>query len=229
MDAAKKPKPSRIFRGVSAETRKKERLEKLIAAGFTLFGAKGFHSVTVREICVEAKLTERYFYESFPNLEALFLELHRRLNDELKQATFRAVLTSPRVPELMGEAALTTFFTFVSEDKRRYRILMMDAMNMDEQMGGQAEHAINGFVELTRSFLEGLYPTGEAELGLDGGYIAQGMIGMAMSLSRRWANEGFKTSLEVVLRNALAFYRGLMAYEKQARSELEARKRAGLP
>jgi AcrR family transcriptional regulator len=224
MEPAQKPKPSRSFRGVSAEARKKERHEKLIEAAFTHFGTKGFHAVTVREICAEAKLTERYFYESFPNLEALFLELHSKLNTELKQAMFRVVLASPRVPVLMGEAALTLFFTYVSEDTRRYRILMMDAMDLGGLVASQAERATNEFVELTRSFLVGLFPTGEAELGLDGGYIAHGMIGIAMSLSRRWAAGGFAMPLELVVRNALAFYHGLHAYEKEARAQLAARK-----
>jgi AcrR family transcriptional regulator len=223
MEPAKKPKVARSFRGVSAETRKHERREKLMEAAFTLFGTTGFHGVTVREICAEAKLTERYFYESFPNLEVLFLAVHGKLYLELKQAMFRAVLASPRVPTLMGEAALILFFTYISEDTRRFRILMMDALNLGGSVGTQAEVATNEFVELTRSFLVGLFPTGEAELGLDGGYIAQGMIGMAMSLSRRWASEGFKMPVALVLRNALAFYRGLLAYEKEARAQLVAR------
>jgi len=62
----------RSFKGMSLEERQAERRERLMEAGLQAYGTQGFFSVTVRDICIEAKLTERYFYESFKNSEALF-------------------------------------------------------------------------------------------------------------------------------------------------------------
>ena len=72
--AAKKPaaqnavekKPAadrgRRYRGVSEEARQAERRQRFVEAGLTVFGSRGYHSSTVRSICAEAGLTERYFY-----------------------------------------------------------------------------------------------------------------------------------------------------------------------
>ena len=52
----------RTFKGQSQEERKAERRRRLIEAGINAFGERGYHAVTVRELCAEAQLTERYFY-----------------------------------------------------------------------------------------------------------------------------------------------------------------------
>ena len=61
----------RQFKGLSLSERKEARREKLIEAGIATYGTLGF-SVTVKDVCQEAKLTERYFYESFKKSEDLF-------------------------------------------------------------------------------------------------------------------------------------------------------------
>ena len=61
----KKVVKERQFKGMSLTERKQARREKLIEAGIEAYGTHGFFSVTVKDICNEAKLTERYFYESF--------------------------------------------------------------------------------------------------------------------------------------------------------------------
>src|ERR1700742_1768346 len=67
----------RKFRGVAPEDRKAERHLRLLEAGIEAYGTRGFHAVGVRDVCGLAKLTERYFYESFENREALFLAVYR--------------------------------------------------------------------------------------------------------------------------------------------------------
>ena len=58
----KKVVKERQFKGMSLTERKQARREKLIEAGIEAYGTHGFFSVTVKDICNEAKLTERYFY-----------------------------------------------------------------------------------------------------------------------------------------------------------------------
>ena len=54
-----------------------QRRERLLDAALRVYGTRGYHSTTVKAVCDAAGLTERYFYESFPNGEALFLALYR--------------------------------------------------------------------------------------------------------------------------------------------------------
>src|SRR3954449_7388105 len=75
--------PQRTYGGVSADERVAARREKLLDAGLELFGTRGFATTGVKDICREARLTDRYFYESFANSEALFLAVFDRLTDDL--------------------------------------------------------------------------------------------------------------------------------------------------
>jgi AcrR family transcriptional regulator len=61
----------RPYGGVSARDRVAARRGRLLAAGLELFGTRGIAAVGVGDVCVEAGLTKRYFYESFPSIEAL--------------------------------------------------------------------------------------------------------------------------------------------------------------
>ncbi|RZK99325.1 MAG: TetR/AcrR family transcriptional regulator, partial [Rubrivivax sp.] len=62
----------RRYGGVDPEERQRQRKARLIEAALAVFGANGYHPSTVRDVCKEAQLTSRYFYESFDGMEALF-------------------------------------------------------------------------------------------------------------------------------------------------------------
>src|SRR6516225_3996252 len=61
---AKSRQPGR-WSGVPIEDRQALRRDELVAAGVTLLGGADGPALTVRAVCREAGLTERYFYESF--------------------------------------------------------------------------------------------------------------------------------------------------------------------
>lgn len=59
--------PARIYRGATAEARREQRRTKLIEAALDCFASRGVAHTTMRDICSQARLTDRYFYESFRN------------------------------------------------------------------------------------------------------------------------------------------------------------------
>ncbi|RYZ81831.1 MAG: TetR/AcrR family transcriptional regulator, partial [Moraxellaceae bacterium] len=68
-----------IYAGVDLKTRQSERKLRFIEAGIQLMGRTGYRSATVRALCAEAGLTERYFYQSFQNTEALLIAVINHL------------------------------------------------------------------------------------------------------------------------------------------------------
>jgi AcrR family transcriptional regulator len=62
---------ARPYRGVSATDRRGQRRQRLIDAGLELFGTRGIAAVGIVDVCAEAGLTKRYFYESFASIDAL--------------------------------------------------------------------------------------------------------------------------------------------------------------
>ncbi len=197
-----------------------QRRALLLVAALEAFGTRGFHAVTVREICAGAGLTERYFYESFKSLEALFSALYLQLNGQLKQATLAALIaantqssasdSSGRIDVLAG-AALRVLLEFIRDDPRRARVMLIDAISISHDVQQISGQITREYMELTRRFIDQLFPDA-ASRGVDLDLIASGLLGSNIHIATHWVREGLKTPFDVVLRNCLAIYQALGAY-----------------
>ncbi|WP_205699654.1 TetR/AcrR family transcriptional regulator [Conexibacter sp. SYSU D00693] len=65
------PPVVRPYRGVSADERRAQRRAQLLDAALDVAGEAGLGALRVTAVCRRAGLTERYFYESFGDREAL--------------------------------------------------------------------------------------------------------------------------------------------------------------
>src|SRR3954470_2296609 len=122
--ATTKPRaPQRAYGGISADERIAARRGKLLDAGLERFGTHGFAGTGVKDICREAGLTDRYFYESFNDGGALFLAVFDRLTEELFRAVAEAVVESGDDPERQLRDAIGTFVHALADDPRKQRVL----------------------------------------------------------------------------------------------------------
>src|SRR6201988_5559819 len=64
---------ARNYAGLSADERRLAGRERLIEGAIRAYGELGYRNTTVKAVCEAAGLTERYFYESFANSEALLV------------------------------------------------------------------------------------------------------------------------------------------------------------
>lgn len=210
----------RPMKGLPMQDRVAQRRALLLVAALEAFGTRGFHAVTVREICAGAGLTERYFYESFKSLEALFSALYLQLNGQLKQATLAALIaantnsstsdSSGRIDVLAG-AALRVLLEFIRDDPRRARVMLIDAISISHDVQQISGQITREYMELTRRFIDQLFPDA-ASRGVDLDLIASGLLGSNIHIATHWVREGLKTPFDVVLRNCLAIYQALGAY-----------------
>ncbi|HET6789355.1 MAG TPA: helix-turn-helix domain-containing protein, partial [Aquabacterium sp.] len=90
------PVLARPYRGISAEERRHQRREQLMEAAFEVFSTLGLARVTMRDICAQARLTERYFYDSFRSTEEAFDAVHQRQEELLFARVAQAMMTAPR-------------------------------------------------------------------------------------------------------------------------------------
>jgi AcrR family transcriptional regulator len=201
----------RSYGGVSPETRQQLRRERLIEAGIEAFGVHGFHAVTVREICAEAKLTERYFYESFQSLEALFTAVYSKLNLELKQATMGALARAPQNSIKLAEDGLRVFFEYVRNDPRRARILLIESISIGQNVHRLANESARDFTDLMRGFISALFPDAVAR-GVKADLLSAGLIGANIHIATQWVREDFRTPLDDVLFNNMMIYRAMFSY-----------------
>lgn len=114
---------SRPYLGVPAEQRVEERRERLLDAGLALFGTKGAADTRLDELCAEAGLTKRYFYESFATMADLLDAVFDRAVSELFDVTLKSVATGGwREPR----PALEAITRRLVEDPRMLHILLVE-------------------------------------------------------------------------------------------------------
>lgn len=128
----------------------------------------------MRGVCQAASLNPRYFYESFDDLDALVLAVHDRVVDELKGAVATAVAEAGDDPVAVTRAVVDTTARFVDDDRRRARVLYVEALGnealnrrrieqgyaiadvMQGQLGGVAAALlVGGFSEVLMAWLDG--------------------------------------------------------------------------
>ena len=195
----KKTTKERQFKGMSLTERKQARKEKLIEAGIQAYGTHGFFSVTVKDICNEAKLTERYFYESFKKSEQLFQTIFIKLIDELQQNVMQSIMQASGNPEKMIEAGLSALLTTLQENPQMARIIYIDAMLVQELHNQATIHeTMARFDRMIHAFVMLLMPNlnrSEREISL----VSSGLNGYVTQIAIRWVMSDFKQSKDEVL------------------------------
>ena len=200
----------RQFKGLSLTERKQARREKLIEAGIEAYGTHGFFAVTVKDICNEAKLTERYFYESFKKSDELFQTIFLTLIDQLQHNVMQAIMQASSDPRKMIEAGLTALLTTLRDNPRMSRIIYIDAMLVQELHNQATIHeTMLRFDRMIQAFVMLMMPhidRSEREIS----FVATGLNGYVTQIAIRWVVSGFKQSMEDVLSSCSIVFLSLL-------------------
>jgi AcrR family transcriptional regulator len=78
--------PRNRYGGRSAEERRAERRERLLAAGLELYGTQGYAAATVERLCELARVSTRQFYEEYEHRNQVLLDLYDDVNDRAGDA-----------------------------------------------------------------------------------------------------------------------------------------------
>jgi AcrR family transcriptional regulator len=180
---------TRAYRGRSPEQRVAERRERLLAAGLDLWSELGWSGVSVRGVCARSGLTDRYFYESFADRDALLLAVFDGVRDELTGrmlavpftgeprrvmrtmflSLFRALADDPR----LARVAFTEHAGSPALESRRHDALLAVAEAVAEGVSaavpggdfhGPALFCVGGVGGLISAWLAGRYPATPEEL-----------------------------------------------------------------
>ncbi|WP_068274764.1 TetR/AcrR family transcriptional regulator [Aldersonia kunmingensis] len=140
--------PRQAYAGVPFADRKNARRERLLDAALNLLDAEGFAAVTVRRVCKEAGLNNRYFYENFTDGEALLDALVDRLEQELALNTAAMMATKPIAAVDQAIEILVAAFV---DDPRLLRILHSPA---DPTIARRRNELLLRSVAAVRPYLE---------------------------------------------------------------------------
>lgn len=202
-------KSTRTYRGKAAGDRSSERREKLIDAGHQLFGTQGYSATTVKQLCVEAGLTERYFYESFENREALFTVVATRCVAGLASAIIEARSVAPETPEAQIDALMEAFFVWFEEDPRRTRIQLYEPLLISPAFQTLYRDVTALFVTMMRDAVVSWYDDAIRCLDLDADLLSAGLVGCAIETVKEWAHTGYARPRAEVVRNTRFMFRAM--------------------
>ncbi len=179
----------RRYSGQSFEDRQTDRRARLVRAALEVAGRFGLEGTSVAAICAEAGLTARYFYESFPSRDAIFVEAYRLAQDELLDdiAAFKAA-KDPIA------AALTGFFTVLKSHPGAARVFLLD---LDDHGPAMRAASIEGAAKFAALFAPGARDA----------LLVVGMLGAIIQIAKRWIAGGFAEPVETVVATAVLFTR----------------------
>ncbi|KAA9151326.1 TetR/AcrR family transcriptional regulator [Amycolatopsis acidicola] len=178
---------SRSWAGTSLTDRKAARREQLLAAGLELLGTGGSAAVSVRAVCRQSKLTERYFYESFADREELVLAVYEHVAGQARQALIDAVPEKTAAPAARAKAAVTAFVELMVDDPRKGHVLLLAPIT-DPALSARGVALLPSFAALVREQLPETMDEAEREL------TAVGLVGALTNLFTSYLGGALKVS-----------------------------------
>jgi AcrR family transcriptional regulator len=163
---------SRVYGGVSAEDRRSERRARLVEAGLELVSRDGWTGVTVRGVCGQAGLTERYFYESFADRD----EFVRAVYDDVCTRAMSTLMTAETPRD-----AVERFVALMVDDPSRGRVLLL-APGVEPVLTRSGAEWMPNFIDLLQHKLTRI--TDPAVQAM----VATGLIGALTALFTAYLN-----------------------------------------
>ncbi len=176
----------RLWGGTTLEARKAERCDRLLEAGTELLGTGGATAVTVRAVCRESKLSERYFYESFNDRDALLIAVHDAISERARDAIAEAVMAAEPTPESLARAGLEAFTFFLEEDRRRGRILLSEPF-ANETLVRHGAATVPGFAAMLAGQITARFGEDGVDQ-VDARLTSVGLVGALTHLYLGWLN-----------------------------------------
>ncbi|GAA1907056.1 MAG: TetR/AcrR family transcriptional regulator [Williamsia herbipolensis] len=174
----------RRYGGRSTAARVAERRAALLEAGLDLFGTEGYQRVSVKQVCDRAGLTQRYFYESFDEREALLLAVYDEIVDDVGRRTVDAIdKTLPTIAEL-AHVALAEFIGYLTADRRRARVMLLEVVGVSPALDARRRRVIGDFAEIIVT--AGMAHAGLSETTDEFRLSAIGLVGAVNQLLVDW-------------------------------------------
>lgn len=192
----------RHYSGVAPAERARRRHESFLAAALELFGTDGYPPTTVKRICKEAGLTERYFYASFKDRHDCLVQLYTGLTAGLRTATLAAIEQAPPGDlDAAADAGLAAFIGFLTRDPRRARVVLIEVVGVSAELEERRHGVLREFAELITTVWSATSPPGDARPG--GGeaqrLTAVGLVGAVNHLLVDWLLSGRTTPPETLV------------------------------
>jgi len=118
--------PARQYAGQSAAVRTARRREALLDAAITVIAESGWRSLRIEGVCKAAGLNKRYFYEAFPDVEALTAAVIDHFTTTVLDAILPLIDPARPLPDLI-RVAVAQLVDMIAADPRAAKAMFSEA------------------------------------------------------------------------------------------------------
>ncbi|HEY9312849.1 TetR/AcrR family transcriptional regulator [Williamsia sp.] len=195
---------------MSAEERHRNRRTRLIEAAMELIGTHGVAAATVTAVCAESGVTSRYFYQHFPDRDALLRAVYQQLYATFQEVIVDAIPDAGAPPEVLAYAPIRGLVSMINNDPRLGRILFVESAT-EPLLRELRSDMMTGFTDLVLR---------EARLHLDIADSAVGVAHLASTLGvgglfevlRRWLDGELEFTTDELVQHCAGFLGSLGSY-----------------
>lgn len=203
------------------EERVLQRRQKFIDAGIEIFGTEGYQSTTVRKLCKEAGLTDRYYYESFKSLEDLLIAAFDQSMRHIQRQIMLAVPEAHATTDLpvVINRILDAFFATM-EDERVARLITLEVVGVSKTVDRVANKGLFKLVNLIVSLGRGLHPrwtVSDEQATL----LGMSVLGAMRQAAIHWVVNDYKMKRCDVVSTASMLILGLLTVIEEQANQIE--------
>jgi AcrR family transcriptional regulator len=195
----------RHYGGHSTEQRRLARRERLIEAAIRVYGEVGYRNATVKAVCEAAGLTERYFYESFANSEALLMSAFDTVSRRLIDCLDTIRKEHPGTMDERGHAVLRAYYQALKDDPVGARLFVIEIARVGPAVDEVGAELVREFGELLSRTLA---PGANAKLKSTE-LVRIGAAGAMIQIAKAWIRSGYARGVDAVAADALKICRVL--------------------
>lgn len=197
--SGRNPAPRRSYGGRSAEERRAERRERLLASGLELFGTRGYAATSIERLCATASVSTRNFYEEFTGREELLTALHSIINERAVEALAAAYAGASGAPlETRVERAVRAFVTVTASDPRWARIAFVEVIGVSASLEQHRFRWRGRWEDALTTMAREAVERGEA-LDRDYRLATIAIIGAVNNLVHHWSARGQDIPLDDII------------------------------
>lgn len=186
----------RIWGGTTLAERRKQRRAAFMTAALNLIGEHGTPAVTMRALCRETGIADRYFYESFESRDDLLVQLFKKVADETYEfLADKADLSNPRD---FARTYVETVVDLTIKDRRRGRLLVVEPMG-EPALRGITLATLPAFTKLLRTALP--RSTSQVERAI----VSIGFTGAIGSIILAWLSGDFQADRDELVAECVKF------------------------
>ncbi|MCC2957499.1 TetR/AcrR family transcriptional regulator [Massilia sp. IC2-477] len=202
---------TRSYRGMSQEERRADRKARLIAAAIAVYGERGYHQATVKAVCEAAGLTERYFYESFANSEALLIDSFNAVTYSVLDEITQAAREAERGRIARSRAMLHAYFAALQREPQSARVFLVEIRGVSRAVDQAFDGALRAIGHEVARIVA---PPGAPDDEL----LQAGVVGGVIHIALRWIDKGYAPDIEQVVDTALRLGMVLSAPQGRGRA-----------